>query len=453
MQQEKYDVVVVGSGLGGLGAGALLADRGYKTLVVEKLDYIGGRFSTYEYEGFKLSTGAMAIHRGGPGDEIFERVGAQMDLVPVTRLFYRLGGKDYEMPAKGSITAMLDIINKLEVDHTKLVGGLAKAVAKEKVMGALRKSIEEPEKETMTFWEWLSQYTDNELAHSVFDTMVRSLLGGHTYEIPARSVFIWFMKMGGSRDVGVAPHGNLANMEKLAKAIKNNDGDVWTSCLVKRIVVEGGIARGIVVQKDGSELELTSQVVISDVGPKKTVELVGQENFNEEYLRMMRLRVRASSIVVCHIAGDRPVWPPNGEPASLMITGGLRMHAVIPMTSVAPDLAPPGQHLTTFQFHPLTTYLPINKEEEERQVRRELNEQFPGYDKHGRILKIDMKNINDEVPEMHSKGGSDMPTDTPMKNLYNVGDGCLAHGYSGSTGAAESTLRVVDTIVKRFRPA
>jgi len=136
-----------------------------------------------------------------------------------------------------------------------------------------------------------------------------------------------------------------------------------------------------------------------------------------------------------------------------MITGGLRMHAVIPMTSVAPDLAPPGQHLTTFQFHPLTTYLPINKEEEERQVRLELNEQFPGYDKHGRILKIDMKDINDEVPEMRSKGGSDMPTETPIKNLYNVGDGCLAYGYSGSTGAAESTLRVVDTIVKRFRPA
>jgi len=64
-----------------------------------------------------------------------------------------------------------------------------------------------------------------------------------------------------------------------------------------------------------------------------------------------------------------------------------------------------------------------------------------------------MKDINDEVPEMRSKGGSDMPTETPIKNLYNVGDGCLAYGYSGSTGAAESTLRVVDTIVKRFRPA
>ena len=35
MQSEKYDVVVVGSGIGGLGAAALLSHWGYKTLVVE----------------------------------------------------------------------------------------------------------------------------------------------------------------------------------------------------------------------------------------------------------------------------------------------------------------------------------------------------------------------------------------------------------------------------------
>ena len=48
MQPQEYDVVVVGSGIGGLGAGALLAHRGYKTLVVEQLSRIGGRCSTEE---------------------------------------------------------------------------------------------------------------------------------------------------------------------------------------------------------------------------------------------------------------------------------------------------------------------------------------------------------------------------------------------------------------------
>ncbi len=45
MGQAKYDyhVVFIGSGLGGLSAGALVAHAGYRTLVVEKLDYVGAR--------------------------------------------------------------------------------------------------------------------------------------------------------------------------------------------------------------------------------------------------------------------------------------------------------------------------------------------------------------------------------------------------------------------------
>ena len=206
MERRDYDVAVVGSGIGGLGSGALLANQGYKVMVVEKLGRIGGRFSTNEVEGFKLPTGAMAVHRGGPGDEIFKRLGVEVDLVPVPPLYYRIGSKDYQMPVKGSITAMLEIINKLEVDRVKLAGGLMKAAASEKVMGAFRKSIGESEKQNMTFWDWLLQYTENEQAHAVFDSMACSMLGGHTYELTARQMFGWFVKMGGSRDVGVAPH-------------------------------------------------------------------------------------------------------------------------------------------------------------------------------------------------------------------------------------------------------
>jgi len=43
MEQEKYDAVVISSGIGGLCAAALLSHWGYKTLVVEKLSRVGGR--------------------------------------------------------------------------------------------------------------------------------------------------------------------------------------------------------------------------------------------------------------------------------------------------------------------------------------------------------------------------------------------------------------------------
>ncbi len=453
MTEGKYDVIAIGSGIGGLGAGAVLAYRGYKVLVVEKRSRTGGRYSTNEVEGFRLPTGAMTIHRGGPGDEIFKQAGVDVDLVPVPPLSYRIGGKDYVMPDKGSVTVMLDIINKLEVDRVKLAGGLMKAAASEKIMGAFRKSIGESEKQAMTFRDWLLQYTDNEMAHSIFDAMACSMLGGHTYELTARQMFGWFVKMGGSRDVGVARYGNEIEMQKLVKVVKERGGDVWNNCPAKRIVVEGGRARGVVVEKEGKELEVGGQVVISNAGPRKTVELAGQDNFDEDYMRMMRLRVKPHPVLVCYVGGNRPLWPESGEPAILMVSGALRMHAVVPMGSIATELNPPGQYFTYVQFHPLTSFLPMNKEEERKQALVEMDEQFPGWEKHQRILYMEAMDITDEVGEMHAQVGSEMPYDTPVKNLYNVGDGCMAFGYTGSTGSAYGALQVVEKVAKSIKPA
>ena len=42
MNVERYDVVVIGAGIGGLAAAALLAKKGMKTLLLEKEDQVGG---------------------------------------------------------------------------------------------------------------------------------------------------------------------------------------------------------------------------------------------------------------------------------------------------------------------------------------------------------------------------------------------------------------------------
>jgi hypothetical protein len=129
------------------------------------------------------------------------------------------------------------------------------------------------------------------------------------------------------------------------------------------------------------------------------------------------------------------------------------MHAVVPMGSIATELNPPGQYFTYVQFHPLTSFLPMDKEEEERQALREMDEQFPGWEKHQRILWMEGMDITDELAEMHSQCSSDMPFETPIKNLYNVGDGCMAWGYTGSTAAAYGALQVVDMVTKSVKPA
>ena len=65
MAQNEYDVIIIGSGIGGMAAAALLAKKGVKTLVIESKERLGGRFSTINYEGFKLPTGAQLVHEQG----------------------------------------------------------------------------------------------------------------------------------------------------------------------------------------------------------------------------------------------------------------------------------------------------------------------------------------------------------------------------------------------------
>lgn len=45
--KDDYDAIVIGSGLGGLTAGALFAHAGHRVLVIEQNDIFGGAATTY----------------------------------------------------------------------------------------------------------------------------------------------------------------------------------------------------------------------------------------------------------------------------------------------------------------------------------------------------------------------------------------------------------------------
>jgi len=71
-------VAVIGSGLSGLTAGALLAQAGHQVKVYEQHEKIGGVTATIEQDGFKWDQGQMIIPdlgTGEPGRKILEKLG------------------------------------------------------------------------------------------------------------------------------------------------------------------------------------------------------------------------------------------------------------------------------------------------------------------------------------------------------------------------------------------
>ena len=47
IMKRDYDVIVIGAGIGGLSAASLLSHAGFRTLVLEKNNFLGGRCASY----------------------------------------------------------------------------------------------------------------------------------------------------------------------------------------------------------------------------------------------------------------------------------------------------------------------------------------------------------------------------------------------------------------------
>lgn len=58
---SKYDIIIIGSGLGGLECGAILSKEGYHVCVLEKNELFGGCFQTYQRGGHRMWIPAFTI--------------------------------------------------------------------------------------------------------------------------------------------------------------------------------------------------------------------------------------------------------------------------------------------------------------------------------------------------------------------------------------------------------
>ncbi|MEO1669861.1 MAG: C-3',4' desaturase CrtD [Cyanobacteria bacterium J06631_2] len=79
--RQKNRVVVVGAGIGGLTAGALLAKRGYQVTIFDQAIVPGGCASTFKRRGFTFDVGATQVAGLEPGG-IHHRVFEELEMEP-----------------------------------------------------------------------------------------------------------------------------------------------------------------------------------------------------------------------------------------------------------------------------------------------------------------------------------------------------------------------------------
>ena len=65
----QFDVIVVGSGMGGMVAAAALARTGQKVLLLEKSNVLGGQTHSFSREGFSWDAGLHYVGGFGPDDD------------------------------------------------------------------------------------------------------------------------------------------------------------------------------------------------------------------------------------------------------------------------------------------------------------------------------------------------------------------------------------------------
>ncbi|NMW17722.1 MAG: FAD-dependent oxidoreductase [Chlorobiaceae bacterium] len=85
MELQNLNVVVIGAGVGGLAAAALLARKGAMVTVLEAQDYPGGCAATFAREGYRFDAGATigcGFHVGGPMDRLGKELGILWPVSP-----------------------------------------------------------------------------------------------------------------------------------------------------------------------------------------------------------------------------------------------------------------------------------------------------------------------------------------------------------------------------------
>ena len=463
MTNEKIRVGIIGAGLGGLSAGALLAKNGYKVTIFEKEHLLGGRSlsldgNTLTLDEYKkiLSRFCMNVPFSEPSlKEIFEKKllkGYTLDLG-----FHSIEGGT--MSAVGRV--ILDVGNEVDMVGSKLglirendyMYPLISTRDKLRFLPSILRLVLSGEStmkklDKVSIAETIEKYGKGkmrlilELLPRVTTTVndLSKISTGESFRASQSNL------RRGSSPVGYPKGGLVSLSDALAESIKKNGGEIHIGKKVKKIIIKDGKASGLIVD----DKKYNFDIVISNILVQHLFNIVNEKYFQKEYVKELKTLEGTGSL--CAYYSLNKVSPDLIGKSFHFIERNIGVDGndavgMIDFVTAVPDanISPPGKFL--IQSYIICT----QKEAQDNKTLKKLKKLL---DKNLQQLIPDYKSdLNWAIyPVIQHLDGvaktitNDKPKiSTPIENLYIVGD-CLKAQGIGINCAVNSALILVKEI-------
>ncbi|MBN2343344.1 MAG: FAD-dependent oxidoreductase [Deltaproteobacteria bacterium] len=320
---NKYDAIIVGSGLGGLTAAATLAKNGQRVAVFERHSQPGGYATTFFRDGFEFEISLHAMsgigteENPGPLRPFFKELGVmeRVNFIPMNNLYRTISDElDITVPkSPESAKAVLMEAFPEEaagieafIDHIMVVGEEAQLLKEgnysTRPIPTLARFPHLAHAAGSTVSDVLDKYISGDLTK-----LALGQLWGYFGLPPSKLSFLLFaagvssyLKWGSVTIEGKSQ--SLSNA--LAQIIRENGGEVHLAEGVKKILVDDGKVRGII-----SDYGITynSDTVVSNADPYATLnKLIAPEHVPPKYKRRIEAAAPSAGSVTLYLGLNRP---------------------------------------------------------------------------------------------------------------------------------------------------
>ncbi len=462
MGKNQQKICIIGAGISGLTAGALLTKQGHHVTVFEKEKILGGRALSFnassctlqQYEQL-LSRFQMHVPFSEPDlPTIFEKKmlqGYTLDLG-----YHAIGGG--VMSNLNSVLATLDDhIETLESsvgfvtengydfpfltrgDKLKILPNILRLLfAREKTMKRL---------DDVSMTETIEHYGQGKMK-LILEIFSRSISTVNNLDRISTGEMFRAQRslLRGSKPVGYPKKGLGEIHQKLAHAITTRGGIIHTGTSVQKILFDGSTANGVLV----NQKEHSFDTIISSMLVQNLFSIADEKQFPDEYVKMMKSLEGTGSLcayyslkkIDSHLLGktfhfiERDIGVDGND-----AVGMIDFMSAVPETGLAPS----SQHLV--QAYIICT----PKEAQDKKTLQKLKEALD-------------KNVERLIPNFHSQlrwalypavshlDGVAKTTDnvkpetqTPVKNLFIIGDCVKAPGIG--INCALNSARLLSEII------